>query len=320
MNRLDNARLVSVAARSRITAVALRARVAAVALASLAVAALSIIAAPAGAAAQNLPGAPPVVAGSSYLALGDSVTFGFQEPGVTPKPNYHDAASFVPYPEQLGQELHLTVANAACPGETTASLINPSAQSYGCENTAGKVTSAYRKLFPLHVRYKGSQLAYAVSYLRSHSNVRLVSLMIGANDGFLCQATTPDNCMSGAELTGLFSKVTANVRKILSAIRGTAKYKGQLAIVNYYSINYTSPLLSAESQLLNKYVDAAAKPFHVEIADSYAEFQTATVKFDGSMCEAGLLTYLGSAGHCGVHPSYAGQSLLAQALEKAITL
>ena len=72
-------------------------------------------------------GATRVTAGSTYLALGDSVTFGYMEPGVVPAPDYHSAASFLAYPEQLGAELHLKVANAACPGETSASLIDASA-------------------------------------------------------------------------------------------------------------------------------------------------------------------------------------------------
>src|SRR5947209_8059795 len=133
----------------------------------------------------------PVSHGSTYLALGDSVTFGYEEATVVPAPNYHDPRSFVAYPELAGRELRLKVVNAACAGETSASFINTSAQSNGCENSLGSKTG-YRTLFPLHVRYRGSQLAFAVSYLRSHRRVRLVSLMLGANDLFLCQHTTPD--------------------------------------------------------------------------------------------------------------------------------
>src|SRR5436305_11926543 len=76
--------------------------------------------------------------GSGYLALGDSVTFGFEESGVKPRPNYTNAASFVAYPEMLGRELRLKVANAACSGETTASFLNVKAQSNGCENSLGQ--------------------------------------------------------------------------------------------------------------------------------------------------------------------------------------
>src|ERR1700682_4758095 len=89
---------------------------------------LAMLAAPLATAAAT-PG--PVTPGSRYLALGDSVTFGFQENFVIPAPNYHDPGSFLAYPEQLGAELHLIVANAACPGETSASLIDSSAPSNG---------------------------------------------------------------------------------------------------------------------------------------------------------------------------------------------
>jgi hypothetical protein len=44
----------------------------------------------------------PITRGSRYLALGDSVTFGYQEDGVVPTPDYHDASSFVGYPELIG--------------------------------------------------------------------------------------------------------------------------------------------------------------------------------------------------------------------------
>ena len=53
------------------------------------------------------------------------------------------------------------------------------------------------------------------------------------------------------------------------------------------------------------------------IADGFGEFQAGSVHSGGNTCTAGLLTRL-SIGGCGIHPSYAGQSLLAQALEKAI--
>ena len=260
----------------------------------------------------------PVTPGSGYLALGDSVTFGYEEQQVVPTPNYADASSLIGYPELLGSELHLTVANAACSGETSSSLIDASAQSNGCENAPGG-GSGYRTLFPLHVKYSGSQLDYAVSYLKKHKNVRLVSLMIGANDFFLCQETTADHCTSLAEEAAVGAAVSKNVKTILSAIRNKAHYGGQIVIVNYYSLNYSNTLDNEQSQLLNSTQDTAAKPFNVIIADGFGEFGAGTAHSGGDTCTAGLLTQL-STGGCGIHPSYAGQSLLAQALEKAIKI
>lgn len=271
------------------------------------------------AAAKSQPTSPPVLSGSQYLALGDSVTFGYMEPGVTPAPNYQDPASFQSYPEQVAAALHLSVANAACPGETSASLIGEYGRSFACESNPAGTSAHYRFNFPLHVNYQGSQLAYALSYLRSHHRVRLVSLMIGANDYFRCQATTPDACGSAAELSAVLATLTKNIHTTLSAIRSKAHYRGQLVIVNYYSTSYASPTTAAQSQLLNRIQDAAAKPYHVEIADGYGELGLASLHSGGDPCAAGLLTQVGG-GKCGIHPSYAGQALLAEAVEKAIKL
>ena len=263
----------------------------------------------------------PITKGSGYLALGDSVTFGYEESQVVPAPNYADAASFVAYPELLGRELHLTVANAACSGETSSSLIDATAQSNGCENTPGKGNVGYRTSFPLHVHYTGSQLAYAVSYLKKHHNVRLVSLMIGANDFFVCQETTADHCTSLSEQGAVLATVVNNVKTILSTIRNKAHYGGQIAIVNYYSLDYSSQATTAQSALLNQSVDSAARPFHIEVADGFGQFQAGAAHSGGNSCTAGLLTQLtGAPSPCGIHPSYTGQSLLAQALQNAIRL
>ena len=257
----------------------------------------------------------PVSAGSRYLALGDSVTFGYQEASVLPSPNYHDPASFLGYPDHLGAQLHLKVTNAACPGETSASLINASAPNLGCE-------AAYRKAFPLHVSYKGAQLAFAVSFLRQHRDVRLVSLMIGANDLFLCQNTTSDGCVK--ELNGALASIARNVRTILSAVRNKADYAGQLAIVNYYSLDYSPAAAGATAvvRVLNKTVDVAAKPFHAVVADGLRKFKQAAIRFASDPCQAGLLTLTqpGPPRRCGIHPSYAGQALLAAALGRVIRL
>jgi lysophospholipase L1-like esterase len=174
-------------------------------------------------------------------------------------------------------------------------------------------------MFPLHVSYPGSQLAYALSYLHSHHNVRLVSLMIGANDFFVCQGTTKDGCASASEQNATTATITKNIHTILGSIRNKAHYTGQIVIVNYYSLNYGSSAVNAQSRVLNQVQDAAAKPYHVEIADGFGELGAAAVHSGGDTCKAGLLTQLSSGG-CGIHPSYAGQTLLAQAVEKAIKL
>jgi lysophospholipase L1-like esterase len=260
----------------------------------------------------------PVVAGTDYLALGDSVAFGYREPTTLPAPDYYDAADFIGYPEDVASALGLSVANLACPGETSASLINPNAQSNGCENSlvdGQKVDEGYRTLYPLHVAYQGSQLAAGVAYLRTHHRTRLVSLMIGANDAFLCEDNTADHCTSPAELAAVVAGIEKNVTIILRTVRHY--YRGQIAIVDYYSLSYTNPADEAGAQLLDNAMNTAAKPFHVVVVNGYEAFAAASQYSGGNPCTAGLLTQL-STGGCGVHPTPAGQDVLAQAIEAAI--
>jgi lysophospholipase L1-like esterase len=214
--------------------------------------------------------------------------------------------------------MRIKTVNAACPGETSASFVNASAQSNGCESSLGG-GPGYRSRSPLHVGYRGSQLAFSVSYLKRNRKVRLVSLMLGANDIFLCQKTTSDGCLSASDQQAVFSTISRNVRTIVSAIRKKARYRGQIVIVNYYSLNYANSLFNTISLGINAAMDSAAMPFKVQIANGYGQLQAATTIFGGNTCTAGLLTKL-STGGCGVHPTRAGQALLGQAVVYALRL
>ena len=271
------------------------------------------------------PGVALATPGSDYLALGDSVSFGYREPTTVPAPDYGTAANFVGFPEDVASALGLHLANAACPGETSSSFLNASALSNGCENhpsaTGAIEPGGYRTLYPLHVGYTGSQMAYALRYLRTHPRTSLVTLMIGANDGFICQQTTADQCVSAAELTPVLATVTANVRTIVRTLRRSAHFTGQIVLVNYYATSYANPLESVASAYLNKALDAGGAGFRVEVADGYGAFQQAAQFSAGDSCAAGLLTRLFSGTTftgCGVHPSVAGQALLAQAVESVV--
>jgi lysophospholipase L1-like esterase len=277
-------------------------------------AALVLTAAPAAGAARK----PAFTPGSRYLALGDSVSFGYEESTVTPPPNYAKASSFIGFPEQIAHTFRGVVANASCPGETSASLINPKAQSNGCENLPNGKRGGYRTTFPLHVRYRGSQLSYGLRYLGAHRNTRLVSLMIGANDLFLCQETKKDACLSPAEQQAVFTNVASNVSRILRAIRKSG-YRGQIVLVNYYSLDYANAFIDNAVRGLNRANDAAARRYGAAIADGWGEFLDQARKYAGNTCNAGLITRL-TSGHCGVHPTYAGQALLAQAVLRAARL
>jgi hypothetical protein len=106
----------------------------------------------------------------TYLALGDSVPFGFRG-GATAE--FSDADNFVGYPDLVGEELGLEVVNASCPGETTASFLDTKALSNGCDNSL-QSGFGYRTAYPLHVLYESvdqSQLDFAVDTLAENEDV-----------------------------------------------------------------------------------------------------------------------------------------------------
>lgn len=256
----------------------------------------------------------PVFQGAPYLALGDSVPFGYREASTLPTPNYTKAQSFVGFPELVARDLGLKLTNAACPGETTASMISIKRQSNGCLTQPGG-SPGYRAAYPLHVSYSRSQLIYAMRWLKHHPNARLVTLMIGANDGFLCQETTADHCTSPSELNAVLTEISKNVQRILATLR--QQYSGQIVVVNYYSLNYADQNQTGLSAALDQVLANAAQQYNAKIANGFHLFKRAAAQASGDTCAAGLLTILqGQQTPCGVHPSFGGQALLASAVER----
>ena len=250
-----------------------------------------------------------------YLALGDSLAFGYEPPETTPPADYLRASNFRGYPEVTARRLGLRVANASCPGETTASLIDATAQSNGCENSLGSPVG-YRTVYPLHRSYQGSQLDYAVRYLRQHRRTRLVSINVGSNDLFLCQRTTPDRC-TGTELAGTVEQVRANLDTILSTLRSRAHYHHRVVVLTYYSLDYGDPVGTAVAAALDDAIAAAARAHRATVADGFGAFRRASAGSGGDVCAAGLIIALPSGG-CNVHPTPKGDRVLARAVVSAV--
>ena len=255
-------------------------------------------------------------ANGTYLALGDSVAFGYVPPAAVPAPNYPDAHSFVGYPEYLAQQLNERVSNASCPGETTASMLVAGAQSNGCENSLGS-SVGYSTLYPLHVQYQGTQMDYALHYLSAHKNTQLITIDVGANDAFLCQATTADHCTSFPELLGVANEIAANLTTIFRDLRVVAGYSGPIVALTYYSLSYSDAASVAGTQFLNSVIAGVTTAFGGIVADGFAAFQGPSAAFGGDPCAAGLLIKLPD-GTCNIHPSPAGHRLLATAIATAI--
>ena len=242
----------------------------------------------------------------TYLALGDSVPFGYRG-GATA--DFPDPDNFVGYPELVAEELGLEVLNASCPGETTASFLDASAQSNGCENTL-QSEFGYRKAYPVHVQYESfdqSQMDFAVKALQENDDIELVTLQIGANDAFICQQTTPTRCSDAADLQGLAQTVQANVGTILSTLRDEAGYDGQIVVVTYYALNYTDAF-GVATGALGGGLAQLAEANGAQVADGYEAFRAPAGEAGGDSIAAGLVL------PNDVHPTEEGQQLLAEAV------
>jgi lysophospholipase L1-like esterase len=253
--------------------------------------------------------APSSAAAGTYLALGDSVPFGYR--GGQPAETYGNPADFVGYPELAGSQLGMHVVNASCPGETTASFADATAQSNGCENRPG-AAGGYRTAYPLHVDYDApdqSQLDFAVRTLKDTADVGLVTLQVGANDAFICQATTADQCM--AEVVQVATTVQTNVTTILSTLRDQGGYTGRIVVVSYYALDYADANGAAGTQLLDTAIAGAAKANDATVASGYDAFQPLAQQQGGSSIAAGLVR------PNDVHPTAQGQQLLADAVVAA---
>jgi lysophospholipase L1-like esterase len=253
-----------------------------------------------GVASQADPGHP-------YLALGDSVSFGYiTQAGF----EYQNPDNFIGFPSYVGQALGMTPTNAACPGEATAGFSSATGADNGCRQ--------YKANFPLHASYSGTQLAFATAFLNAHPNTKLVTIQLGANDLFLLenQCGGQPTCIT-AGLPALLTTISNNMDAIYRAIR-SAHFHGRLIVVNYYSLDYSDATGTALITLLNQAVTRYAKADGAIVADAFTAFAHAAAAAGGKTCAAGLLnTTPGNQTTCDVHPSQSGAELLAQAVVSA---
>ena len=257
--------------------------------------------------------APAFAANASnytYLALGDSIAYGYDPTITSPTPS-----QFVGYPEITAGILHLLQpgkeVNASCPGQTSGSFLVGGPDN-GCQ--------LFKDTVGLHTSYTGTQSSFAVSQLQSNKHIDLVTLSIGGNDLLLLQescASAPSfaACVEAA-LPGVLQTYGANLTQILTEIRVQAGYTGTLILVEYAAPN-NDPLFIQAVAALNSVMVQVGTPFGAKFADSFTAFQVASALYGGDPCAAGLLVRL-STTTCDVHPNRAGQNLLAATVLFAI--
>jgi lysophospholipase L1-like esterase len=246
------------------------------------------------------------------LVLGDSVAFAYI---ASAGHEYINPRNFLGFADDLEQMLGLEAVDPACPGESTGSFLSSTAPDNGCR--------AYRANFPLHVAYGTTQAVFATNYLKRHRDVRLVTITLGANDGFLLEegcALQPDPtaCIEAGVPT-LLAMVAGNMQTILADLRGTG-YGGAIVITNYYSTDYSDAAGAALTALLNSAVTAPAQAYGAAVADLFSAFKhvASNPAFGGKTCNAGLLNAsVQNELLCDVHPSQSGHRLIAETIARA---
>lgn len=173
----------------------------------------------------------------TYLALGDSLAFGYNQPTFNSLAREGDPAAENPvdfdrgYVDDFGHRLQrrqpgIEIVNDGCPGETTGSFINGP-----CE---------YQLKYSLHHPYYGgpraSQLADALHYLRTHpGRVSPITLDIGANDlldMIYTECLTGSACIT-ARAPAVLALVSSNLRLILRRLRARAP-RALMIVVGIY--------------------------------------------------------------------------------------
>ena len=235
-----------------------------------------------------------------YLALGDSVAFGFS-PLVDLK-----TTEVSGYPELVAARRGLEITNLACPGEASGGFVSPTGADNHCREN--------RQQYPLHAAYDGTQLQAAVDYLTRFPDTELVTIDLGANDVFLLDH------LCGRDLTCILTNFVAtmgdydrNLEFIFARLRSV--YRGPLVALTIYN-----PYAADETaQYAIEKIDAALADKIAAhggvVADGLAAFATAA---NGDPCKAGLLIAMPD-GTCDVHPTAAGARVLADAVDAALS-
>ncbi|HEX4729663.1 MAG TPA: SGNH/GDSL hydrolase family protein [Solirubrobacterales bacterium] len=228
-----------------------------------------------------VPAAGAKTTGSTYLALGDSLAYGyhqaqFQEElktkGTVNAANFNDG-----YVNDFGAGLKLLnpklkTINDGCPGETTETMIHGS--GVGPEYCAGGPTGTpFPKAF-LHHAYPGTQLEDALA-IAKEPGVGTITLDIGANDilQFLsatCGFPATFTCTQG-QIEAEIGHVTANVGSILAQLRAAAP-KAKIIFVSQYN-PYPTVLApegtgDATVEALNGAIKAVAATYGVSFANT----------------------------------------------------
>lgn len=280
------------------------------------------------------PAAGAIGPGNTYLALGDSLAYGYhqaqfqqelKEKGFVEAANFNDG-----YVDDFGATLKLLnpklkIVNDGCPGETAETFIKGSGVG-GAYCAGGPTGTPFPKAF-LHHAYPGTQLEDALAVAKE-AGTGTITLDIGANDilqflGHTCGFPVTFSC-SEAEVEAEIGHVVTNIGIILAQLRGAAP-TAKIVFVSQYNPYPTA--LSPEGrgdatvEALNAAIKSVAAGFGVKFANT-----TRVINFSGThggpevgdiptvcaftaMCPGG--TFSPASPEADIHPTKAGYAAMA---------
>jgi lysophospholipase L1-like esterase len=229
-----------------------------------------------------------------YMALGDSLAFGFQ-----PDLDFTHGYSNYFY-SNLKSHGVTDYDNLACPGETTTTMIN------------GDCPYPYLRKY----LYVGSQLTAAVNYLHKHAGqVSPVTLTIGANDvnGDFNSSTCTVSASWSNDLATMDHNLTQTILpQLAAAMTVNGHLTGDLLLTNYYDpYENECPNTVSYIQTLNAHLAADAAGF-ATLVDVFDPFGGTTVPNPNLCNETWICSIFKD-----IHSKDAGYSLMASALEQA---
>lgn len=208
----------------------------------------------------------PAAAQHTYLAVGDSVAFGYMNPTLTPDPP--PTAGYAGYTVSYANYLSgrstasgtgpVSLINLGIVGETTTSLLTPT-------NNNGLLNSNYNPLAPM------SQYTLLTSDL--NSSVSNVTVQIGANDilglatttAFETAVATGDTATQQALLAGTLNTVAANTNTLLGQIHTLAP-QANVQVLGYY--NPYAALTGLDP--ISMYLKSVSAPLNIALNNTLA--------------------------------------------------
>ncbi|HEU5376369.1 MAG TPA: SGNH/GDSL hydrolase family protein [Ktedonobacteraceae bacterium] len=228
-----------------------------------------------------------------YMAIGDSLAFGYQ-----PSLNWINGYSNYFF-DNLKSRGVTDYDNYACPGETTITMING-----GCPYSYLKKEV-----------YFGPQLKSAINYLHKHvGKVSPVTLDIGAND--VLKDLNISNCSISANWAADLAIVDRNLTQVIlpqlvAAMTVNGQFTGDLLLMNYYDpYQNICPNTVSYVQQLNEHLATDAAGF-ATLVDIFTPFGGAVTP-DPNTCN---YTWICS-NFKDVHAKDAGYSAMATAFEQ----